>query len=102
MPPREAIDPLALAYAFDAAEVGGKLTFRPRGGEPVAELAEDDLVLPDSSAPARLVRAQETELPREVSISFTDALADYPAPPSPRGGWSAVEARLARRPAAAS
>ena len=28
-------------------------------------------------APARLVRAQETELPREVSIGFTDSGTDY-------------------------
>jgi hypothetical protein len=77
MPPRAAIEPLALAYAFDAAEVAGVLSFRPRGGEPVAELVEDDLVLPADRAPARLVRAQETELPREVTLSFTDSGTDY-------------------------
>ena len=78
MPPRSAIDPLALAYAFDAAEVSGLLAFRPRGGDVVAEIAEDDLLLgDDASAPARLVRTQETELPREVSLSFTDGGADY-------------------------
>ena len=43
MAPRAAIEPLALAYAFDAAEDGGQLAFRPRGGAPVIELAEDDL-----------------------------------------------------------
>ena len=77
MPPRSAIDPLALAYAFDAAEVSGVLAFRPRGGAPVAEIAEADLLLPSDRAPAQLVRTQETELPREVSIAFTDAGADY-------------------------
>jgi hypothetical protein len=77
MPPRSAIEPLALAYAFDAAEVGGTLTFRPRGGDVVAEIDEDALVLPERQAPARLVRAQETELPREVSIAFSDSGADY-------------------------
>jgi hypothetical protein len=77
MPPRAAIEPLALAYAFDAAEVAGTLTFRPRGGEPVAEIAEDALVLPEDRAAVRLVRAQETELPREVSIAFTDSGTDY-------------------------
>lgn len=77
MPPRAAIEPLALAYAFDAAEVDGKLAFRPRGGETVAEIDEDELVLPESRAAARLTRAQETELAREVSISFTDSGTDY-------------------------
>jgi hypothetical protein len=77
MSPRAAIEPLALAYAFEASEDGAILRFRPRGGEPVAELTEDDLVLPDDAAPLRLTRAQETELPREVSIGFTDAEIDY-------------------------
>ena len=40
-------------------------------------LTEDDLVLPDEGPPARLTRAQETELPREVSIGFTDVGTDY-------------------------
>ena len=77
MPPRAAIEPLALAYAFDAGEADGKLFFRQRGGEVRAELSEDDLLLPADRAPARLVRAQETELSREVSLSFTDGSADY-------------------------
>ncbi|MPZ55018.1 MAG: hypothetical protein GEU91_00700 [Rhizobiales bacterium] len=77
MPPRAMLDPLALAYAFDAAEDGETLVFRPRGGLPVAELTEDDLVLPDDAVPVRLARAQETELPREASLGFTDIGAEY-------------------------
>ena len=67
MSPRAMLDPLALAFAFDAAEQDGVLRFRQRGGAPVAEIAEDDLVLPDDAAPARITRTQETDLPREVS-----------------------------------
>jgi hypothetical protein len=77
MSARAAIEPLALAFAFDAAEHGGMLTFRPRGGAPVAELSEDDLVLPQNAAPVRLVRTQESELPREVAIGFLDIGSDY-------------------------
>jgi len=77
MTPRQAIEPLASAYAFDAAEVGSQIVFRPRGSLPVAELGEDDLVLPDDAAPFQLTRAQETELPRQVSLSFNDGDADY-------------------------
>jgi hypothetical protein len=77
MSPRAAIEPLTLAYAFEASEDGAILRFRPRGGEPVIAFTEDDLVLPGDAAPLRLTRAQETELPREVSIGFTDAEADY-------------------------
>jgi hypothetical protein len=43
----------------------------------VAEFAEDDLVAPDHGTLAQLTRAQETELPRQVSVGFSDALADY-------------------------
>jgi hypothetical protein len=77
MAPRAMIEPLALAYAFDAAPIGGTLRFLPRGGEPVAEIAEDELIAPERGAAARLVRAQETELPREVGFGFTDGGKDY-------------------------
>jgi hypothetical protein len=75
--PRAAIDPLALAYAFDATAADGGLAFVQRGGAPVAEITDDDLVDPAKGAPARLTRGQETELPREVSLGFTDGAADY-------------------------
>ena len=77
MSPRAAIDPLAMAYAFDATVAGGELTFVQRGAPPVAEIDEDELVDPQKGALARLTRGQETELPREVSFGFTDGAADY-------------------------
>ncbi|MFD2181427.1 baseplate multidomain protein megatron [Rhodoplanes azumiensis] len=77
MTPRAAIEPLAAAFAFDAVADGPTLVFRPRGGPPVAEIDEDDLVWPDEGAPARLVRAQETELPVAVALGFSDVDADY-------------------------
>ena len=76
MSARAAIEPLANAYAFDAAERSGVLTFTPRGSLPVAELTEDDLVLPDG-APFRAVRSQETELPHEISLGFTNIGTEY-------------------------
>lgn len=77
MSPRAAIDPLAMAYGFDATVAGGELTFIQRGAAPVAEIAEDDLVDNAKDALARLTRGQETELPREMSFGFTDGSADY-------------------------
>ena len=77
MTPRAMLDPLALAFAFDATEQDGVLRFRQRGGLPVAELTDDDLALPDDGASVRLVRGQESELPREVTLAFTDIGADY-------------------------
>lgn len=77
MTPRAMLDPLSLAFAFDAFEQDGVLRFRRRGGLPAAELTEDELVLPDEGAPTRVVRAQESELPREITLAFTDIGADY-------------------------
>lgn len=77
MSPRGMINPLAPAFAFDAYELDGVLGFRQRGGAPVCEIDEDALVLPEDAAPAQISRAQEGDLPREVSISFVDSGADY-------------------------
>ena len=78
MSPRAAIEPLTLAYAFDASEEAERHPLSPaRRRRPSPTLTEDDLVLPDDAAPLRLTRAQETELPREVSIAFTDSETDY-------------------------
>lgn len=77
MSARAAIEPLAQTFAFDASEEGGQLLFRPRGGAPVIELSDEDCVLPDRGAPLRLTRAQETELPREISLGFVDGRNDY-------------------------
>lgn len=77
MSTRAMVDPLALAFAFDAFEQDGRLRFRQRGGAAVAELTEDDLVLQDDTASERLVRTQDSDLPREVTIGFTDLSNDY-------------------------
>jgi hypothetical protein len=77
MAPRAMIEPLAGAYAFDATAADGTLRVIPRGGVPVAEFAEDDLVLRDDGAVVQLTRGQETELPREASFGFTDGTVDY-------------------------
>jgi hypothetical protein len=77
MAPRAMIEPLAMAYAFDATAADGTLRFIQRGGAPVAEILEAELVAPEDGALARLTRAQETELPREVGLGFSDALTEY-------------------------
>ena len=77
MTPRAMIEPLSSAYAFNATAADGTLRFVPRGGMAVMEIAEDDLVDAGKVALSRLVRAQETELPRQVSLGFSDPLGDY-------------------------
>jgi hypothetical protein len=77
MSARAAIEPLSLAFSFDAVEEGGTVVFRPRGGKPVAALKEDELVAGGERAECRLVRAQETELPIQISLGFTEVAGDY-------------------------
>ncbi|WP_127090123.1 baseplate multidomain protein megatron [Aquabacter cavernae] len=77
MSARAALEPLARAFAFEAREEDGLMVFSARGGRVAAEIQEDDLVLEEDRAPLSLVRGQESELPLEVGITFTDPGADY-------------------------
>ena len=72
MSARDAIQPLSLAYFFDAIESGGRIAFRHRGSEPpVADLTEDTVVEDGPGAPlALLTRGQETELPASAKITY--------------------------------
>ena len=79
MSAREAIEPLGVAYHFDAVESAGIVRFLMRGRAPSAAIATDDLVVPDGRDDFGFVleRAQETDLPRASRISYIDAGADY-------------------------
>lgn len=87
MSAREALQPLGLAYLFDAYESGGLIQFAHRGliGS-VATVTPDDLVETDADAPLyTLTRGQETELPLSAKITYIDGSEDY--------AQAAVEAR---------
>jgi len=77
MSPRSEIEMFMQAYAFDAVESEGLIKFIPRGRASVATIEVDDCVLPDSGEPVSLARAQETDLPDVVSITFVDGSSDY-------------------------
>ncbi|MFG1263176.1 MULTISPECIES: baseplate multidomain protein megatron [Xanthobacter] len=77
MTARAALEPLARAFAFEAGEEEGRLVFRPRGQGEVAEIATADLVQVEGAPLLAVTRAQETELPLEVTVGFVDALHDY-------------------------
>ncbi|MDX2259403.1 MAG: glycoside hydrolase/phage tail family protein [Hyphomicrobiaceae bacterium] len=79
MSAREALQPLSLAYFFDAVESAGRIAFRHRGGEPaVALLTEDDLVEAEPEAALlTLTRGQETELPASAKLTYVSPHADY-------------------------
>ena len=76
---RGAIEPLAQAYFFDAAESDDTLRFRTRGRQPAATIDADHLLPLDERTFDRWRerRTQEVELPERVSVVYMDAHADY-------------------------
>ena len=79
MAARDALEPLELAYFFDALESGAQIVFRHRGSEPpVLELDEGDLVeTRANNALLTLTRGQETELPASAKLRFIASSGDY-------------------------
>jgi hypothetical protein len=79
MSPRDAIEPLELAYFFDSIESEGQIVFRHRGVDPpVLSLAEDDLAEERAGDPLlTLTRTQETDLPASAKLSHIAASGDY-------------------------
>ncbi len=79
MSARDALQPLGLAYLFDAYESGGLIQFAHRGlvGS-VATVTPDELVETDAEAPLyTLTRGQETELPLSAKVTYFDGNHDY-------------------------
>ena len=79
MSAREALQPLSLAYFFDAYESGGLIHFNRRGRiGSLATVMPDDLVETGANRPLyTLTRGQETELPLSAKITFIDEPEDY-------------------------
>lgn len=77
---RAALQPLMLAYGFDAIERGGTLIFRTRDGRAKAQVSASDLaVSADNDSALELVRSAEAEVAGKVRLSFIDADSDYAA-----------------------
>ena len=77
MSARGAMEPLMRMFGIDAVASGGATRWRGRGGRAVIPIAKDDLVMDDKSPALKLTRSQETELPQQVEIGFTDSETDY-------------------------
>jgi hypothetical protein len=77
MSPREAIEPLESLYGFDAVASGGQMRFVSRIGKIMREIGEDDLVPNKDGTLLSLRRAQESELPHEIALSFSDSERNY-------------------------
>jgi hypothetical protein len=77
MSPRDAIEPLADLFGFDAVVSAGSMRFIARAGKPVRAIGADDLVAQKDGRLIELRRAQESELPHEIALSFCDSEFDY-------------------------
>ncbi len=76
---RQALEPLSQIFGFDATMSAGRLVFRGRGGTVARSLDEDDWVLDRDGQPYELRRSQESELPLELRLGFSDGEGDYHA-----------------------
>lgn len=77
MSPRDAIEPLATLFGFDPVISGAAAGFVAHTGKPVREISDDDLVPNNDATLVHLTRAQESELPHEIALSFSDSERDY-------------------------
>lgn len=74
---RGALEPLLRLFGVDAVARGGAIAWQGRGGRAVHHLTKDDLVLNENEPALKLSRAQETELPQQVEVGFTESDTDY-------------------------
>ena len=77
MSARDAIEPLARLFGFDAHAVAGRVAWRGRGGAVDATLGAADLVSAEGEPGLSAVRAQETDLPAAIELGFTDGEGEY-------------------------
>jgi hypothetical protein len=76
MSAREAIEPLARSFGVDAV-MGDGFAMIGRAGRVAAEITLDDIVPDAEGRPWKLIRAQETELARELRLGFIDGEGEY-------------------------
>ncbi len=77
MSARSALEPLMATFSTDAIISGGKFRIVDRNSAAARILELDDLVSDEKSDIVALHRAQETDLPQSVTITFSDADNDY-------------------------
>jgi len=74
---RGILQPLSGLFGFDGRVTSGKMDFSGRATGAVLTITPDDLVPAKDGTLVQTTRAQETELPHELSISFVDSEDDY-------------------------
>ena len=73
---RAAIEPLAAMFGFDGILSGGSIRFSGRASRAAISINTDDLIETNGKL-MHLTRAQESEIPREIALTFSESLADY-------------------------
>ncbi|EKE72736.1 MULTISPECIES: glycoside hydrolase TIM-barrel-like domain-containing protein [Roseobacteraceae] len=77
---RSALQPLMLAFGFEAIEREGRLIFRSRDGKAKVALSEDQMAVSDElDGVLERTRAPEAEVAGRVKLTFVDADGDYAA-----------------------
>lgn len=80
---RDNLGPLMGTYFFDVADADGKLTFVKRGGASVGTFAFGDLGAgntlgdPANETPLQIMRAQELDLPKQLTLTYCGLNNDY-------------------------
>jgi Putative phage tail protein len=98
MSARDALQPLSLAYFFDAIESGDEVAFRHRGREPAVALFDDGAMVetnPDTPL-ATLTRLQETDLPASAKVNYVSGSTNYAQAVSEGRRLIGASGRLAR------
>jgi hypothetical protein len=76
--PRDVLAGIEDAYQFDAFESGGKVVFSSRANVRILAIGSDDIAIEDAGDVGySLTRAQETDLPGSLRLSFVDVYANY-------------------------
>ncbi len=74
---RGALQPLASLFGFDGRISSGRIDFAGRATAGPIALVDADLVASKDGSLVEITRSQESELPHEISISFTDSQNEY-------------------------
>ncbi len=75
---RSILQPLMLAFGFDALERGGKLYFKNRTGMETAAISKDELaVLSDQTADVESTRLSGADIANRVRLDYVDAGNEY-------------------------
>lgn len=85
----DAIDSLRRVYFFDPSEQDGRIVFVMRGGQPAAEIDNDDLV--DSAETSK--RGQALEFPRKLHLDYQSSEIGY-APAKATAARSSADVRV--------